>query len=89
MGDDRKVTVSVKSGDRILLEVADHGAGIDETELPHIWEKYYTSRQRGNKGVSGLGLAIVKEIAEIHGAEYGVCSEKGQGSRFWMAMKKQ
>lgn len=89
MGDDRKVTVSVKSGDRTLLEVADHGAGIDETELPHIWEKYYTSRQRGNKGVSGLGLAIVKEIAEIHGAEYGVSSEKGHGSRFWIAMKKQ
>ena len=89
MGEDRKVIVSVKGGERILLEVADHGAGIDETELPHIWEKYYTSRQRGNKGVSGLGLAIVKEIAEIHGAEYGVSSEKGQGSRFWMAMKKQ
>jgi len=89
MGDDRKVIVSVKGGERVLLEVVDHGAGIDETELPHIWEKYYTSRQRGNKGVSGLGLAIVREIAEIHDAEYGVSSEKGQGSRFWMALKKQ
>lgn len=89
MGEDRKVIASVKGRERILLEVEDHGAGIDETELPHIWEKYYTSRQRGNKGVSGLGLAIVKEIAEIHGAEYGVSSEKGKGSRFWISMKKQ
>ena len=89
MGEDRKVTVSINSGERILLEVEDHGAGIDAMELQHIWEKYYTSRQRGNKGVSGLGLAIVKEIAEIHGAEYGASSEKGRGSRFWMAMKKQ
>lgn len=89
MGEDRKVIASVKGRERILLEVEDHGAGIDETELPHIWEKYYTSRQRGNKGVSGLGLAIVKEIAEIHGAEYGVSNEKGKGSRFWISMKKQ
>ena len=89
MGDDQKVIISVKNGDRVMLEVEDHGAGIDAMELPHIWEKYYTSRQRGNKGVSGLGLAIVKEIAEIHGAEYGASSEKGRGSRFWMAMKKQ
>ena len=89
MGDDRMVIVSVRNGEHVLLEVKDHGAGIDEKELPHIWEKYYTSRQRGNKGVSGLGLAIVKEIAEIHEAEYGVSSEKGQGSRFWMIMKKQ
>ncbi len=89
MGENRKVIVSVKKLDSIVLEVIDHGAGIDEKELPHIWEKYYTSRQRGNKGTSGLGLAIVSEIAEIHGAEYGVSSEKGQGSRFWMSMKKQ
>ena len=89
MGEDRKIIVSVKNGERILLEVKDHGPGINETELPHIWEKYYTSRQRGNKGVSGLGLAIVKEIAEIHSAECGIDSKKNEGSRFWLLMKKQ
>ena len=73
-----------KERDKIRFEVADHGEGIDESELPHIWEKYYTNRQRGNKGVSGLGLAIVKQIAEIHEAETGVRSKKGEGSRFYI-----
>ena len=73
----------------ILFEVRDCGDGIDEAELPHIWEKYYTSRQRGNKGVSGLGLAIVKQIAELHGAQAGMESTKGEGSRFRIRLKPQ
>lgn len=84
-----KIRVSVTKGDRIRLEIRDYGAGIAEDELPYIWEKYYTSRQRGHKGVSGLGLAIVKEIAVMHDAGYGVQSEVGKGSTFWMEFKKQ
>ncbi|MCR4890570.1 MAG: sensor histidine kinase [Lachnospiraceae bacterium] len=87
MGDEKKISVSLHGKDKALLEVRDYGEGITEEELPHIWEKYYTSRQRGRKGVSGLGLAIVKEIAEIHGADYGVESRKGEGSRFWISLK--
>jgi signal transduction histidine kinase len=84
-GADKSIEVALsKERDKIRFEVADHGEGIDESELPHIWEKYYTNRQRGNKGVSGLGLAIVKQIAEIHEAETGVRSKKGEGSRFYI-----
>ena len=84
-GADKTIEVALtKEGDKIRFEVADHGEGIDESELPYIWEKYYTNRQRGNKGVSGLGLAIVKQIAEIHEAETGVLSKKGEGSRFYI-----
>ncbi len=84
-----KITVRLRQDDEILLEVQDYGDGIDEAELPYIFEKYYTSRQRGNKGVSGLGLAIVKRIAEIHDARYGAESTKGEGSRFCIIIKKQ
>ncbi len=87
-GEDKKVTVRLEKRtdetDAVHFEVTDHGDGIDPELMPHIWEKYYTSRQRGNKGVSGLGLAIVKQIAQLHGAEYGVESEKGKGSRFYI-----
>lgn len=84
-GEDKTVMVRLcGEEDKIRFEVSDHGEGIEESELPHIWEKYYTNRQRGNKGVSGLGLAIVKQIAEIHGAECGVFSRKGEGSRFYI-----
>lgn len=89
MGSRKMIDVSVRSEANVLFEVRDYGEGIDEAELPHIWEKYYTSRQRGRKGVSGLGLAIVKQIAEIHGAECGVESRKQDGSRFWIALQKK
>ena len=88
-GEGKGITVTVNADDTVRLEVRDYGDGIDKTELPHIWEKYYTSRQRGGKGVSGLGLAIVRQIAEIHDAEYGVESNKGEGSLFWIAMQKK
>ena len=82
-GADKSIEVALsKERDKIRFEVADHGEGIDESELPHIWEKYYTHRQRGSKGVSGLGLAIVRQIALIHNAEVGVVSQKDRGSCF-------
>ncbi len=80
---DKRVTVTVhRDGPHTVLEVRDYGEGIDPDELPHIWEKYYTSRQRENKGVSGLGLAIVKQIADLHHGEVSAESEPGKGSAF-------
>ena len=82
-GSDKRVTVTVRrDGPHTVLEIRDYGKGIDPQELPHIWEKYYTSRQRGNKGVSGLGLAIVKQISALHHAEVSAESEPGEGSTF-------
>ncbi|MDO4960603.1 MAG: ATP-binding protein [Eubacteriales bacterium] len=88
-GESKKMTVSLVGGNNVCLEVCDYGDGIAEEELPHIWEKYYTSRQRGHKGVSGLGLAIVKQIAAIHGAETSVESKSGAGSTFRILLKKK
>ena len=80
---DKRVTVNLRrEGERTCLEIRDYGAGIDPEELPHIWEKYYTSRQRNGKGVSGLGLAIVKQIAALHQAEIKAESTPGKGSTF-------
>ena len=79
---DMRISVSVYKDDRVHLEVTDHGRGIAPDDLPHIWEKYYTTRQRGGKGVSGLGLSIVKQIAALHHADLSVTSEIGEGSTF-------
>ena len=81
----KKITVTLqKENNRIRLTVRDYGSGIPKEQLPHIWERYYTYRQRGKQGVSGLGLAIVKRIVSIHGGECGVESEEGHGSKFWV-----
>ena len=87
-GEDKRITVAVRNGETVELEVRDYGSGIDPAELGHIWEKYYTNRQRGNKGVSGLGLAIVKQIALLHGAEVSAESSPGEGSVFRFSIDK-
>lgn len=88
-GEDKTVRIRLYQNDGVRLEVIDSGDGIDEELLPHIWEKYFTSRQRGHKGVSGLGLGIVKQIAIMHRAEYGVTSEKGKGSTFYLVFPQR
>ena len=82
-GESRRVRVSLTArAGRARIEVTDFGAGIAEGEIEHIWDRYYTSRQRGGKGVSGLGLAIVKRIVTLHGGECSVSSQQGKGSTF-------
>ena len=84
-GNGKKIRVSVsKTCGRALIEVQDYGEGIPKDQLDHIWERYYTYRQRGGKGVSGLGLAIVKQIAGIHNGSCRAESKEGKGSGFFL-----
>ena len=58
-----------------------------EEELRDVWDKYYRLAQDKRRVVgSGLGLSIVKSILDLHGATYGVASEKGKGSNFWFEL---
>jgi two-component system, OmpR family, sensor histidine kinase MprB len=59
-----KVEVRVQNGE---LTVRDHGPGIDEADLPYVFDRFYrATAARGMPG-SGLGLAIVRQVAEAHG----------------------
>jgi signal transduction histidine kinase len=83
IGDDKWIGVTLKAeNNKAVIEIADHGEGIPADELERIWDKYYTSRQRGGKGVSGLGLAIVKQTVIQHGGMCSAVSEVGAGSVF-------
>ncbi len=91
-GEDKTVTVRQscsKDKTRVRISVSDSGEGIDEEELPYIWERYYKA-EKGHKRArqgTGLGLAIVRHILELHGASYGVDSKKNTGSTFWFELK--
>ena len=71
-----------RDGARIV--VTDNGVGIDPSELPHIFERFYRGSQaseaRGSG--SGLGLAIVHSIVDMHGGSVVVESRVGAGSTF-------
>jgi two-component system OmpR family sensor kinase len=72
------------------IEVSDNGPGIEEQDLPHVFDRFYrtsTARQNQRNG-SGLGLAIVKSIAEAHGGKIEVYSRLGEGTTFrlWLRL---
>ena len=72
----------------VKIEVADNGPGIAETDIEHIFERFYRAdSSRGTrKGGSGLGLAIVKKIIEDHGGEVGASSTPGEGSTIFFTL---
>jgi heavy metal sensor kinase len=66
------------------ITVRDSGAGIPETELNHIFDRFYrVDRARSkNTGGAGLGLAIARWITEMHGGTIAAESSAGMGSSF-------
>jgi two-component system sensor histidine kinase BaeS len=78
------VTVGVSSQNGTLeVRVDDDGPGIDPGDLPHVFERLYTSRAvPGRKVGTGLGLAIVHELSAAMGGTTAVRALDGQGTRF-------
>ena len=68
----------------IIIKVIDDGMGIDEDDLPNIFEKYNQAGQSANRRYkgTGLGLAVVKELSELHGGSVSVTSKLKCGSAF-------
>jgi PAS domain S-box-containing protein len=56
----------------VFIEVQDTGTGIDESDLPNLFNKYYRGKRVGKKRGTGLGLAIVKAVMDAHGGRVAV-----------------
>ena len=85
------VSVDVRpTADGAQIDVVDTGVGIDASELPHIFERFYRgSRANEARGSgSGLGLAIVRSIVEMHGGGIVVESRVGAGSTFTVSLPR-
>ncbi len=85
--DSKKIKVSLTAANgSARFEVTDYGKGITDEDLPYIWDRYYTARNRKNKAaVSGLGLSIAKEILAAHRAKFGVDSK--DNCTFWFELQ--
>jgi two-component system sensor histidine kinase MprB len=71
-------TVEVRLAHRTLT-VRDHGPGIAETDLPHVFDRFYRAAAARALPGSGLGLAIVKQTVEDHGGTVTIASPDGGG----------
>jgi two-component system sensor histidine kinase MprB len=69
-----EVDVSVRDGEFV---VRDHGSGIDEEDLPFVFDRFYRAPSARGLAGSGLGLAIVRQVVESHGGE--VTAERANG----------
>lgn len=70
------------------MEVWDTGIGVAAGDHAQIYSPYYRHAQawRMDSAGHGLGLAVVAQCAQLMGAQYGIASRLGQGSRFWLAL---
>jgi len=76
--------------ENVLVEITDKGIGIEEDNIPRLFERFYRidkgrSREQGG---TGLGLSIVKHIIEAHNQSINVRSRINEGSSFTFTIKK-
>ncbi|HSE05360.1 MAG TPA: ATP-binding protein [Methylomirabilota bacterium] len=69
-------------GSRLQISITDTGQGIAETDLPHIFEPFFSTKPEG----SGIGLALVYRVVEEHGGSIEVRSRVGEGTTFFLVL---
>jgi two-component system sensor histidine kinase MprB len=80
-----RIEVAVSGGE---IVVRDHGPGIAEEDLPHVFDRFY--RAPGARGLpgSGLGLAIVRQVAEAHGGSVRAEAADGGGAQLCLRLSQ-
>jgi two-component system sensor histidine kinase MprB len=72
-----EIDVRVAGGE---VTVRDHGPGIDDADLPFVFDRFYRSASARSMPGSGLGLAIVRQVAEDHGGRVTIERPEGGGT---------
>ncbi|MPM65801.1 Sensor histidine kinase ResE [bioreactor metagenome] len=62
------IQINLAKTEGCTLSVTDHGVGIPQEDLPHIFDRFYKTNSKENKNGTGLGLAIASEIVKRHNA---------------------
>lgn len=89
-GEDKKVTVTQKTGDgEVLVQFHNSGDVIPREQIKYIWNRYYQVEDQDGSDENGvgLGLSIIKSILEVHQSRYGVETHSEGGCTFWFTLK--
>jgi CheY-like chemotaxis protein len=77
----KDVYEQIPEGEYVLFRVQDEGVGIAESDLPRVFEPFYTKKRMGQSG-SGLGMTVVYSTVKDHGGYIDIHSQEGEGTRF-------
>ena len=81
----RDADILVDDGLRVLT-VDDEGPGIDESDRPHVFDRFYRARESRSMPGSGLGLSIVRQAVERHAGSVHVEESPYGGARLVMSL---
>ncbi len=85
--DGGKVTIRGKMrGQHLEITIADTGIGIEQADVPRLFERFYRAPNARSQPGMGLGLSIAKGIIEQHSGTISVESTPGQGSNFIISL---
>jgi two-component system, OmpR family, phosphate regulon sensor histidine kinase PhoR len=90
-GDGGVICISMREeACRAWVDVQDHGRGIPESELPHVFDRLYTAEasRNGARRGAGLGLAIARQLLEKQNGEITASSTPGERTVFSIGLNK-
>jgi signal transduction histidine kinase len=76
-------------GERVVMEVRDHGIGIEPADQARVFERFERAVSRRQFGGFGLGLWITRRVVEAHGGSIELTSEPGRGSAFTVELPRE
>ncbi|HEX8154074.1 MAG TPA: ATP-binding protein, partial [Thermoanaerobaculia bacterium] len=81
----RAVSVTVRGGDEPVVEIADNGNGIDETDRANLFLPFHSTKPNG----VGLGLPLARKIVLLHGGTIAIQSRRGEGTTVRVSLAAQ
>ena len=76
-------------GEHVVISVIDHGLGIDDEDLPNMFERFFRAKTSTGIAGTGIGLNLVKTLVEMHGGSIRVESRVSEGSVFTVELPIQ
>ncbi len=84
-----RITVHVRDGDPVVLEVIDDGPGVPDEEQAYVFDRFWRGQAAATSAGSGVGLAVVAELARAHAGRARVRNLDGRGAAFTIELPRR